>query len=103
MKQKTLKRTLWIAALTLAMLMTLTVLPGLSYEVEGPWGSGIRKSSESGCHQFWLRLPMGQWYYSYLLGADPPQFGGPEGISLWDGTFYFRFRTFEVYVQPQRP
>jgi hypothetical protein len=98
MKPKTLKRTLWIAALALALLMTLAVLPGLSYEVKGPWESGIKKQSQTDSHQFWLRLPIGQVYYCYWREAGFRSFIGPEGVSLTDGQFNFRFRDIEVNV-----
>lgn len=91
----------WSAGLGLALVLPLTVLPGLSYQVEGPWGAAIHKNSPGdGCNALTIRIPNHSAGYMLLFGERARYgFWGPEGFNQRNGGAYFRFHGFVVFIR----
>ncbi len=103
MKKKTLKRTLWIAGLALVLLLPLTVIPGINYELEGPWSTLLVKSSEAYNNSFTFSSPVGVVGYSWWPDWTSDSYIRPEGLSLSTTMLYFRAGSFEVFAHLHLP
>jgi hypothetical protein len=92
MKKKTLKWTLWIAGSTFLLLLPLTVIPGLEYKVEGPWGSYLEKTSKpKKLHTFIIRLP--RHWVGYVWTCKEWEYVlEPMGFSSKNEAIHFRIR-----------
>jgi hypothetical protein len=99
MKKKTYKRILWIAGLSLVLLLPLTVLPGLSYALDGPWGTAIEKTSRGFNNEFKIFSRRGLFSCYWNPGVESPGYWDDEGFSSTNGYYYFRLRSFELSVQ----
>jgi hypothetical protein len=106
MKKKTVKRTLWIVALALAVLLALTVPSELSYEIEGPWGTsvvknpvGLRQISMGAVSQY-FRVEVPHLAVGYMVNPEGSFWGnpGPNGFSWKGSSIDFRFRSYLLYV-----
>lgn len=80
--------------------MMLTVLPGFSYRVGGPWDTGIEKRSLPGnLHSFGVRLPNYYLGYVWVTGRYE-HWTEPEGFSMSRKGIYFRYRQLELHAEP---
>lgn len=98
MKEKAFKRLAWAAGLTFALLLPLTVLPGLNYEVEGPWGTLFVKVSEGYNNSFTFSSPMHVMGYSWWPAWSSVSYLEPEGLSVSKTMLYFRVGSLVVFA-----
>ncbi len=96
MKTPTRKQLWWTAGLAAALLLALTVAPGINYNLEGPGDALIWKTSQGWNNEFVVRILGRSYGYRWRPSGTHLEYWGPEGFSTTKQIIYFRQGTFEV-------
>jgi hypothetical protein len=91
MQTKTLHRLAWAAGLSFALLLTLTMVPGLNHEVKGPWGSGMVMGSKQSGDYFMLRCPPFTMGYSAVPQKDLKWLPNRQGFTRDQRGIYYQW------------
>jgi hypothetical protein len=97
MKKGFLKRYSWFALPILGIVAAVTVVPGIEYQIDLPFGVGLEKRSGGTLYNsFRVHFPAHTVKYEWAPGTADDACWGPEGFSSTPGRLYFRLRSFEV-------
>jgi hypothetical protein len=91
MKKPTRKQVCWTAGLTIVLLFALMVIPGLEYELKGPWGTSIEKRSYDTTRYFRVQLPYLRIGYNVTHEEYLECIPYPQGFTSNEGNYYYQW------------